>query len=102
MEFDSPDAAKEFPGLYLADSGKVDDSLECKKIRSIKHQFHCNFTSSWEYHARLCICVVDGEDGDKKKSKKEKKKDKDKGYSALAPDSDEENPLDPKYVVVKI
>lgn len=39
---------------------------------------------------------VDVDEGDKKKSKKDKKKDKDKGYSALAPESDEEDPLDPK------
>lgn len=45
------------------------------------------------------MCISDGEDGEKKKSKKEKKKDKDKGYSALAPESDEE---DPKYVIFKI
>lgn len=27
MEFDSPEAAKEFPGLY--DAGKAEDTLEC-------------------------------------------------------------------------
>ena len=33
MDFDSPDVAKEFPGLYMGDAGKtLNDPADCKLI----------------------------------------------------------------------